>query len=137
MDLFAQNNTDTPKEFKPLAERVRPRSLLEYVGQEHLVGAGQVVQRAIETDQLFSMLFWGPPAVGKTTLARIIASETQSDFHGISAVTAGVADLKRIIQAAKIIVKCAISARFCLLMRFTVSTKCSRMRSFIVWKMER
>ena len=102
MDLFSQSSTDAPKEFMPLAERARPRTLAEYVGQEHLVGAGQVVERAIKTDQLFSMLFWGPPAVGKTTLARIIASETKSEFHGISAVTAGVADLKRIILAAKI-----------------------------------
>jgi putative ATPase len=85
----------------PLAARMRPRTLDEYVGQEHLVGPGRVLRRAIETDQLGSLIFWGPPGSGKTTLAQIIAGATRAAFVGLSAVSAGVADLRRVIEDAK------------------------------------
>ncbi|MBN1481309.1 replication-associated recombination protein A [candidate division KSB1 bacterium] len=94
MTLFAQSQKP------PLAERMRPQSLHEFVGQEHLLGEGKILRTAIESDQLVSMILWGPPGVGKTTLARIIANETSSDFHAISAVTSGVADLRKIIKTA-------------------------------------
>lgn len=84
----------------PLAARLRPRTLDEYVGQEHLVGPGRVLRRAIESDRLSSLIFWGPPGSGKTTLARIIAGATRAHFVGLSAVSAGVADLRKVIDEA-------------------------------------
>ena len=85
----------------PLAARMRPRSLDEFVGQDHVVGPGHVLRKSIEADQLPSMVFWGPPGSGKTTLAQIIAGMTRSHFSPISAVSAGVADLRRIVAEAK------------------------------------
>jgi putative ATPase len=85
----------------PLAARMRPRSLEEFVGQDHVVGPGHVLRKSIEADQLPSMVFWGPPGSGKTTLARIISGMTRSYFSPISAVSAGVADLRRIVAEAK------------------------------------
>ena len=85
----------------PLANRIRPRNLDEFVGQEHLVGLGKVLRRAIEDDQIFSMVLWGPPGSGKTTLARIIAKETNSHFVPISAVTSKVSEVRKIVKQAK------------------------------------
>ncbi|MBM4446252.1 MAG: replication-associated recombination protein A [Chloroflexi bacterium] len=85
----------------PLAARMRPRSFAEFVGQEHLVGEGRVLRRCIEADQLPSMVFWGPPGSGKTTLAYVIASVTKSHFSPMSAVSAGVADLRRTVDEAR------------------------------------
>jgi putative ATPase len=79
---------------------MRPRTLDEYVGQEHLVGPGKVLRRAIETDRLGSVILWGPPGTGKTTLAQIIAGATHAHFVGLSAVSAGVADLRKVIDEA-------------------------------------
>jgi putative ATPase len=84
-----------------LATRLRPQTLKEFVGQHHLVGEGKIIQRMIEQDQLFSMIFWGPPGSGKTTLAKIIAHETEADFHELSGVTSGKADLQKIIEVAR------------------------------------
>jgi putative ATPase len=85
----------------PLAVRMRPRTLDEFVGQEHLLGPGRALRRAIETDRLGSMIFWGPPGTGKTALALLIARRTQAHFASLSAVTDGVADLRRVIDAAR------------------------------------
>ena len=85
----------------PLAARMRPRSLSEFVGQQHLVGEGRLLRQSIDSDTLPSIILWGPPGSGKTTLARIIASTTRSYFAPLSAVTAGVADLRRVIDEAK------------------------------------
>ena len=79
----------------PLADRLRPQTLADFVGQEHLVGPKSVLRRTIESDQIFSMVFWGPPGCGKTTLAQIIASETKSHFVALSAVTSKVAEVRR------------------------------------------
>jgi len=85
----------------PLAARMRPRTFAEFIGQEHLVAEGRVFRKCIESDQLPSMILWGPPGSGKTTLAHIIASITKSQFSPLSAVSSGVADLRRIIGEAK------------------------------------
>jgi putative ATPase len=82
---------------EPLASRMRPRRLAEYVGQEHLLGPGRLLRRAIEQDSVRSCILWGPPGTGKTTLARIIAAESRSHFSPLSAVSAGVADLRRVV----------------------------------------
>lgn len=90
-----------PEAEMPLAARMRPRNFAEFVGQEHLVGQGRVLRKCIEADQLPSMILWGPPGSGKTTLAYVIASVTRSHFSPMSAVTAGVADLRRIVDEAR------------------------------------
>jgi len=88
-------------QYTPLADRMRPDSLNELIGQEHITGQGSLLQRAIENDRVFSMLLWGPPGCGKTTLANIIAKVTQSEFVRISAVLSGVRDIRQIIDRAK------------------------------------
>src|SRR6266542_1928605 len=86
---------------QPLAARMRPRDLAEFVGQPHLVGEGRVLRNAIDAGQLPSMILWGPPGTGKTTLARIAAKRARSRFVALSAVPAGVADLRRVIGEAR------------------------------------
>lgn len=85
----------------PLASRLRPRTLNEYVGQEHLVAKNKILWQMIENDVIPSMIFWGPPGVGKTTLARIIAHSSQSDFIDFSAVTSGIKDIKAVMKKAE------------------------------------
>jgi len=85
----------------PLAARMRPRSLDEFVGQDHIVGPGKALRRAIESDALPSMILWGPPGTGKTTLAEIVAHSTGATFVALSAVSAGVADLREVVKAAQ------------------------------------
>ena len=86
---------------QPLAARLRPRTLDEYAGQEHLLGEGKVLRRLIEGDQISSMIFWGPPGVGKTTLARIIANRTKASFIDFSAVTSGIKEIRTVMQQAE------------------------------------
>lgn len=85
----------------PLASRLRPSSLDEFVGQEHLVGKGKILRQLIERDQISSMIFWGPPGVGKTTLASIIAGRTKSEFINFSAVTSGIKEIKEVMNSAE------------------------------------
>ena len=84
----------------PLAARMRPETLEEVVGQSHLLGQGRILRRLIESDQLSSMIFWGPPGVGKTTLARVIANHTRSTFINFSAVTSGIREIRTVMQQA-------------------------------------
>ena len=99
--LFTTTNTT-----EPLAARLRPTSLEEYVGQAHLVGKGKVLRRLIENDQIASMIFWGPPGVGKTTLARVIANSTNSNFIDFSAVTSGIKEIRTVMQKAELNASC-------------------------------
>ena len=85
----------------PLASRLRPDSLDDFVGQEHLVGKGRILRQLIERDQISSMIFWGPPGVGKTTLASIIAGKTKSEFINFSAVTSGIKEIKEVMNRAE------------------------------------
>jgi putative ATPase len=88
--------------FAPLADRMRPLELDEFIGQEHIVGKGKILQRMIEEDRIFSMILWGPPGCGKTTLARIIANKTQSKFISYSAVISGIKQIKEVMEIAQI-----------------------------------
>jgi putative ATPase len=102
MDLFEHSRQEQIQRQAPLAARMRPRTLDEFVGQAHIVGEGRLLRRAIEADRLFSsLIFWGPPGTGKTTLAMIVANTTASHFETISAVLAGKADLRQVIKEAK------------------------------------
>ena len=101
MDLFEANRQAQLAARGPLATRMRPRSLDELVGQEHVLGPGSLLRKAIESDRLASIILWGPPGSGKTTLARIIASTTHAVFTSVSAVTSGVADLRKAIGDAR------------------------------------
>ncbi len=100
-DIFEHRREQHQGREAPLAARMRPRSFDEFVGQEHIAGVGRVLRNSIEADQLPSIILWGPPGSGKTTLARIIAGVTQAHFSPVSAVTAGVADLRQIIDQAR------------------------------------
>ena len=86
---------------EPLAERLRPRTLEQYIGQRHLVGEGAVLRRMIEAKRISSFILWGPPGVGKTTLAQIIAHRLDVPFHTLSAVTSGVKDVRDVIERAQ------------------------------------
>ena len=98
---MAQQRLPTPRPRSPLAARMRPRDLDEYIGQEHIVGPGRLLRRAIEADQLSSVLFYGPPGTGKTTLARVIAARTRARFTALNAVLAGVKDLREAVTDAR------------------------------------
>jgi putative ATPase len=100
-DLFDYRFRAALDSSRPLAERMRPRNLAEFIGQQHLVGEGALIRRAVENDQIFSMILWGPPGCGKTTLARIIAGQTRSHFAHFSAVLAGIKDIRAVIDAAR------------------------------------
>lgn len=101
MDLFSSRAQSELQRAAPLADRMRPRTFAEYVGQEQLVGQGSLLRAAIEADTVPSLILWGPPGTGKTTLARIIADGTKSEFVPFSAVTAGTKELKEAIAAAQ------------------------------------
>lgn len=100
MSLFEMQENHSEKSM-PLANRLRPTSLEDFVGQEHLLGEGKMLRQLIERDQISSMIFWGPPGVGKTTLASIIAGRTKSGFINFSAVTSGIKEIKEVMQQAE------------------------------------
>ena len=86
---------------QPLAERLRPQSLEDYIGQKHLVGEGAILRKMIDAGRISSFILWGPPGVGKTTLAQIIAHQLDIPFYTLSAVTSGVKDVRDVIEKAK------------------------------------
>ena len=96
LSLFDDRQTSAP-----LASRLRPETLDEYVGQKHLLGKGKILRQLIDRDQVSSMIFWGPPGVGKTTLARIIANRTQASFIEFSAVTSGIKEIREVMARAE------------------------------------
>jgi putative ATPase len=100
MDLFSYSKEQNLKKTAPLAVRMRPQTIEEFIGQEHILGPGKFLRRAIEADRLGSIIFYGPPGSGKTTLAKIISNVTKAHFESINAVTSGVADIKRIVKEA-------------------------------------
>jgi putative ATPase len=100
-DLFVHSRKAQIEKEQPLAARMRPRTLDEFVGQEDILGAGTLLRRAIEADRISSMILWGPPGTGKTTLAMIVANHTHSHFDSISAVMAGVGDIRHLVKEAQ------------------------------------
>jgi len=99
MDLFGYANQK--QTYRPLAERMRPARLADFQGQEKLVGRNSVLRKAIDHDQLLSLILYGPPGTGKTTLAKILANETKKEFHRLNAVTSGVKDIREVVKQAK------------------------------------
>jgi putative ATPase len=100
VDLFEANRRATLEQTAPLSARMRPRNLTEIAGHEEIIGEGTLLRQAIERDQLISLVLWGPPGSGKTTLARLVANETRANFVAISAVSSGVAELRSIVREA-------------------------------------
>ena len=101
MDLFDYQRQQNLKKTAPLAARMRPENLAEFIGQEHIVGKGTLLYRAIQADKLTSIILYGPPGTGKTTLARIIANTTKSHFTQLNATTSGIKDIKQTVEEAK------------------------------------
>jgi putative ATPase len=101
MNFFKINKDNQLNKKAPLATRMRPRSIEEFIGQDHIIGKDKLLYRAIKADQLSSIIFYGPPGTGKTTLAKIIANSTKSYFEQLNAVTSGVADIRRVIKEAE------------------------------------
>ena len=103
MELFqaAKPKTAERQDFIPLADRIRPDRLEDFIGQEHLLGPGRFLRTMIEKDQLQSLIFWGPPGTGKTTLASIIARSTHSFFLSFSAVLSGIKEIRQVVQEAE------------------------------------
>lgn len=101
MDLFDIARTEQLKSKSPLAERLKPVSMEEFIGQEHILGKGKLLRRAVEADRIQSIILYGPPGTGKTSLARVIANTTQSEFTQVNAVTSGIKELREVIEAAR------------------------------------
>ena len=101
MDLFDYMRENTMEKESPLASRLRPRTLDEVVGQQHIIGKDKLLYRAIKADKLGSVIFYGPPGTGKTTLAKVIANTTQADFKQINATVAGKKDMEEVVTEAK------------------------------------
>jgi putative ATPase len=101
VDLFTWQAEQEREQSAPLAYRMRPRTLDEIVGQDHIIGHGSMLRRAIESDRLMSIIFYGPPGTGKTTLAQVIAGATKARFETLNAVSSGVADIRQVVQTAK------------------------------------
>lgn len=127
MDLFDyMRETNMKKGESPLAKRLRPTSLDEVVGQEHILGKDKLLYRVIQADKLSSIILYGPPGTGKTTLAMVIANTTSAVFKELNATTAGKKDIEAVVKESKIISECMARRRFFLWTRFIGLTKRSR-----------
>lgn len=136
MDLFELNRINQLEKSAPLADRLRPKDLSDYLGQDHLIGDGKIINRMIKADRIYSMIFYGPPGVGKTSLAKIISQKTNMAFEEISAVASGISDLKKKVQIAKDNLSYENKKTILLLTRFTDLTKASRIISFLMWRIQ-
>ena len=139
MDLFDYMREKKQESEAPLASRMRPRTLEEVVGQEHIIGQDKLLYRAIKADKLGSVIFYGPPGTGKTTLAKVIANTTSAEFLQINATTAGKKDMETAVATAKESLgmygkKTILCAQFCLLMKFIALTKDSRIICSRLWR---
>ncbi len=119
-------------QFQPLASRMRPQKLDEYVGQTHLLGHDKVLYRLITNDEISSMIFWGPPGVGKTTLAQLIARQTEAQFVTFSAVTSGIKEIKQVMAEAENNRELG-QKPLSLSMKFTASIRHNRMPFYLMW----
>ena len=131
MDLFEYAKSKTLDRESPLASRLRPSTLDEVVGQEHIVGKDKLLYRAIKADKLTSVIFYGPPGTGKTTLAKVIANTTRANFTQINATVAGKKDMEQVVKEAQEQLGMSCSS-----MRSTVSTKDSRTISSLLLRTE-
>lgn len=136
MDLFEYAKSKTLDQESPLASRLRPRTLDEVVGQQHIVGKDKLLYRAIKADKLTSVIFYGPPGTGKTTLAKVIANTTSASFTQINATVAGKKDMEAVVKQAQDDLGMYGKRPFCSLMRSTVSTRDSRIIFFPLWRTE-
>ena len=128
MSLFADSEKRNRERAQPLAARMRPRSLDEFVGQQHFLGEGKLLRRLIAADRLGSVIFYGPPGTGKTTLATLLASATKSLFVQLNAVTSGVKELREVLETARTKLERDGARRCCSSTRFTASTRPSKTR---------
>ena len=101
MDLFEYMRENFSEDDSPLAKRMRPTSLDDVVGQEHIIGKDKLLYRAIKADKISSLIFYGPPGTGKTTLAMVIANTTKAEFRQLNATTAGKKDMEKVVEEAK------------------------------------
>ena len=121
-------------ENKPLAERMRPKSLEDYIGQQHLVGPGKVLRKMIDSGVVSSFILWGPPGVGKTTLAMIIAEQLKRPFYVLSAVSSGVKDVREVIRKPRDNVSLIHRIPSCLSMKFIDFRRPSRILCWQPWR---
>jgi len=133
-DLFSDAASERMSASAPLAQRLRPRSLDEFVGQEHVLGEHSALRLAIAEDRVRSSIFYGPPGTGKTTLARIVATTTGAEFEELSAVSATVKDVREVLARARTGSAARDGERSSSSTRSTGSTRRSRMRSCLRWR---
>lgn len=137
MDLFDYMRETTKEKESPLASRLRPTTLDEVVGQQHIIGKDKLLYRAIKADKLSSVIFYGPPGTGKTTLAKVIANTTSAEFTQINATVAGKKDMEEVVNKAKELKGCTRKGQSFSSMRFTGLIKDSRIICSRLWRTAR
>ena len=134
MDLFDYMRENNMEKEAPLAARLRPTTLDEVVGQQHIIGKDKLLYRAIQADKISSIIFYGPPGTGKTTLAKVIANTTSAEFTQINATVSGKKDLEEVVAKAKNTQGMYGKKTILLLMKFTGSIKASRIIFCLSWR---